>query len=321
MRILKAFILAGIMFPALIRTAQAEITDEVFNKVIAVVNREVITQQDVNQLLSVLYAQYVHSYSQDKLLDEMEDMKKDILKRMVEDKLILSRAKELEIKVSEAELTEKLDQVKSGFESEEGFFDLLETQGITVSDLKDRYRDQIMMKKVVDLEIKSKINILPSDVSEYYEKNREKFRKDEKYEIRHILIKAGDNVSFELIRLEAQEIYDDLISGADFAETAREYSEGPNSEKGGYMGFVKKGEMLKELDEALSELSIGKISRPIKSEVGYHILKLEDMSHEGYYSLEEVTLPVRRLLFQKKFKERIEEWISKLRADAYIDIK
>ncbi|MDP6685692.1 MAG: SurA N-terminal domain-containing protein, partial [Candidatus Omnitrophota bacterium] len=91
---------------------------QIVNKVIAVINNEVITQQDVDRLLSVLYAQYVHEYKGDELLEKMEEVRKDILKRMIEDKLILSRAKELDIKVAEKEIKEKLELVKGGFARE-----------------------------------------------------------------------------------------------------------------------------------------------------------------------------------------------------------
>ena len=88
---------------------------ETINKFVAVVNDEVITQQDVDQLLAVLYAQFSQQYRGDELLKKMEEVRKDILNQIIEDKLILSRAKELGIKVTESEINERLEYIKKGF--------------------------------------------------------------------------------------------------------------------------------------------------------------------------------------------------------------
>lgn len=294
---------------------------QVVNKVVAVVNNEVITQQDVDRLLAVLYAQYVHSYDQDELLEKMEQLKKDILNQIVEDKLVLSRAKELDIKVRDSEIEGKMEQVKSGFPSEDLFYKTLEIQGITVANLKDRYRDQLMMEKVVDSEIKSKISVLPSEISEYYEDHRSEFRKEPRYKTRHILIKAEDDVAFDLAKVEIEEVYDRLLKGADFAELARQYSQGPNRDKGGDMGYIRLGEMLKEIDNTIVLLKPGEFSGPVRSEIGYHILKLEDMESPGYFTLEEAQNNIKLMLFRTKFKERLDEWVAGLKLKAYISIK
>jgi parvulin-like peptidyl-prolyl isomerase len=294
---------------------------EVVNKVVAIVNDEVITQQDVDQLLAVLFAQHAHAYPEEELVQKMEEAKKDILDKMIEDKLVLSRAKELDIKVIEEEIDNKLEDVKSGFPSEKEFYKVLETQGITVGNLKDRYRDQIMMKKLIDLEIKSKVSVLPSEISAYYEKYREEFKRDERYKVRHILIKAEDEVDLELSKLEIENIYDRLAKGEDFSELAKAYSEGPHKEEGGDMGYLKRGEMLGELDETVFSLKPGEFSKPVKSKLGYHIFKVEDIEHSGYFSIDEVKEDIKMLILQNKFRERLEEWVADLRKKAYIEIK
>ena len=294
---------------------------QVINKVVAIVNDEVITRQDVDQLLSVLYAQYVQAYKADELLEKMEEAKKDILRQIIEDKLILSRAKELDVKVRDEEVNDKLEYIKSGFPSEKDFYNMLETQGITVANLKDRYRDQIMMKKLVDFEIGSRVTVLPSEITKYYEANRREFRQAEKYRVRHILIKIGDDVTSELARVEIERIYNKLKAGRDFAELAKEYSEGPNKEQGGDMGYIGRGEMLEELDEAIFALNIGEFSKPVESQIGYHVFKVEDIEHLGYLSLEDVQKDIKMMLFQAKFREKLDKWLAELSAKAYISIK
>jgi parvulin-like peptidyl-prolyl isomerase len=294
---------------------------EVINRVVAIVNDEVITQQDIDQLLGVLYAQYVHAYKEDELLEKMQEVKRDILRQMIEDKLILSRAKELGVNVTQEEIDQKLESVKSGIPPGRDFYDMLESQGITVADLKSRYRDQIMVKKLVDFEVKSRVTVLPSEISEYYENNRKKYEGSEKYKVRHILIKAEDEVGAELAKVEIEDIYNKIKAGHDFSELAKEYSQGPNREQGGDMGYVGQGEMLKELDEAIFGLKPGEFSTPVKSRIGYHIFLVDDIGYSDYSSLEEMQGDIKVIIFQEKFKEILNEWLTGLRSEAYISIK
>ncbi|MDP2911807.1 MAG: peptidylprolyl isomerase [Candidatus Omnitrophota bacterium] len=307
-----AFVLTGLPFLA---------AAETINKFVAVVNDEVITQQDIDQLLAVMYAQYSQEFKGDELLQKMEQVKKDILNQVVEDKLVLSRAKELGIKVTESEIDERLDYIKKGFPSEEEFYKTLETQGVTMSNLKDRYRDQIMMKKLVDYEVRSRISVLPSDVSAYYEKHMSEFREGDKYKVKNILIKAKDDVSTELVKVEIYDIYKKLKEGWSFDELAKQYSQGPNAEKGGDMGYIEKGQMLEVLDNAIFKLKPGEFSEPVKSEIGYHVFKVEDINYGKQGSLEEAQKNIQMMLFQVKFKEKVSEWLAGLKEKAYISIK
>ena len=294
---------------------------QTINRVVAVVNDEVITHQDITQLLAVLYAQYVHDYRGDELLKKMESVKKDILKQVVEDKLVLSRAKELNIEITDEEIKERLDYIQTGFESEADFLKTLQDQGITVSDLKDRYRDQIMMKKIVDYEIRSKVTVQPSEITAYYEGHRYEFERGEKCKVRHILVKADNVVNFELAKVEMYSVFDKLRKGEDFGKLAKEHSQGPNKDEGGDMGYISRGEMIRELEEVFIKLKPGQFSGPIKSNIGYHILMVEDVKDFGSMSLEDAQKDIKKMLFQQKFQKKLDEWLAGLRNSAYISIK
>jgi len=291
------------------------------NKIVAVVNEEVVTQQDVDQLKTILYAQYAQEFKGNDLLKKMQEVEGNLLRQIIEDKLVLSRAKELNVRATDNEIEDKLKLIKSSFPSDEVFNETLMSQGVTVADLKDRYRDQIIMRKIVEFGVKSKVSVLPSDVTKYYEDHRQEFKIDEKYKVRHILIKADSDVDAELAKVETGDIYDDIVRGRDFAELAKEYSQGPHKEQGGDMGYLSRGTMLKELDDAIFLLKPGEFSPPIRSDLGYHIFKVEDATNSGYMSLDGAKQDIEKILFQKKFKEKLDEWLSELKAKAYISIK
>ncbi len=251
----------------------------------------------------------------------MEEVKKNILNQIIEDKLILSRARALDIKVADSEINEKLDYIKKGFPSEDEFYKTLETQDVTVGTLKDRYRDQLLMKKIVDMEVKSRVSVLPSEINDYYEKHKEEFKRDEKYKVKNILIKATDEVSLELAKVEIDDIYNKLKEGQDFDELAKQKSQGPNAENGGDLGYIERGRMLEGLDDAIFKLKPGEFSGPIKSEIGYHVFKVEDIQYGRHLALDEVKKDIELLLFKEKFVVEIGKWINGLKSKAYISIK
>lgn len=314
-RVLVVIILSYIVMPCVFAQAAT------INKVVAVINDEVVTREDVDQLLAVLYAQYSQEYKGDELLKKMEEVKKDILNQIIEDKLVLSRAKELGIKVTESEIDERLDYIKNRFPSEDEFYKTLETQGITIANLKDRYRDQLMMKKLVDYEVKSRISVLPSETNDYYEKHKDQFRENDKYKVKNILIKAKDEVSLELVRVEIAGVYNKLKEGGSFDGLAKRYSQGPNVEKGGDMGYIERGQMLEPLDNVIFKLKPGEFSEPVKSSVGYHIFKVEDIKYGKEMSLEDAQKDIQTIIFQEKFKAQVSEWLAGLKKKAYISIK
>lgn len=309
------------LFTIMVMASSVLLQAETINKFVAVVNDEVITQRDVDQLLAVLYAQFSQEFKDDELVKKMEEVKTNILNQIIEDKLVLSRAKELGIKVTGSEINERLNSVKQGFPSEEEFYKTLETQGVTVANLKDRYNDQIMMKKLVDYEVRSRVSVLPSEISEYFEKHRDNFKQPDKYRVKNILIKAKDDIGFELAKVEIENVYLKLKEGNDFDELAKQYSQGPNADEGGDMGYIERGQMLEVLDKAVFSLRKGEFSEPVKTELGYHIFKVEDIKYGQRFSLEGVQKDIQILLFQNKFKARIDEWLEDLKKKAYISIK
>ncbi|MFA4991843.1 MAG: peptidylprolyl isomerase [Candidatus Omnitrophota bacterium] len=294
---------------------------ETINKVVAVVNDEVITQQDLDHLLGVLYAQYAQAYKDDELLRMMEEAKKDILNQVIEDKLVLSRARAIGIKVTDAEINEKLEAIKKEFPSEGEFLKTLETQGITVATLKDRYKDQLLMKKAVDMEVRSRVGVLPSEINDYYERRLEEFKRDEKYKVKNILIKASDEVGAELAKVEIDDIYNKLKEGQAFEDLARQKSQGPNAENGGDLGYMEKGRMLEGLDDVIFKLKPGEFSEPVKSEIGYHIFKVDDIQYGRYLALDEVKKDIEIALFREKFRSEIDKWLDDLKGKAYISVK
>jgi peptidyl-prolyl cis-trans isomerase SurA len=203
---------------------------------------------------------------------------------MIESKLVIQKAKEEEYEVDEQMIREMADnqikQVASQFPSEIEFKKELKNAGLSVPDLKEYYIEMMteeqLKSQIIQHNIKSKIHITEGEVEEYYKENLIDIpQRPEMYKVGMIVrfIKAGDDTKNKVL-IEINKIRDELIEGANFAELAKKYSDGPSAQNGGNLGFFGKGMMVKPFEEAAFALMPGEISEVIETQFGYHIIKI-----------------------------------------------
>jgi len=281
---------------------------EEVNKIVAVVNDELITQQELNYNLLPLYKQYKAVYQNEDLSKKMEKAEKDILKQMIENKLIFQKAIEMGIEATDEEIEKEVAEVREKFSSPLEFKKTLEEEGLNIQKLKERYKQQIMVKKAIQIYLSQKVSISPQEVSSYYEEHIADFIQPEKVKIRMLTINEKD---------KAAEVLRELRSGKEFTAVAREYSvNGDEKAK-----FVRRGEMIPEIDEVIFNLKIGEVSGVIKTELGYHIFEVEGKQEKEVSKFSKVMDKIKHILWQKKSEEEFDRWVQELKKDAYIEIK
>lgn len=292
------------------------------DKVIVVVNGETITQSELDMASAGLSDKLNKKFKGEELARKIEKTKQEILNRMVEEKLILSEAKRLKIEATGAEIEDKLKEVKSTFGSEEKFDEALKEEGVSLDELKARYTDQIKVAKLAEIEVRKKIIISPAEVSDYYNLHKEDFKQPEQIKLKNILIKPDENLTDTDARELAEKTLGFLKAGENFDELALKYSKGPNADRGGGLGFVKRGQMLKEIEDVVFNLKAGEASQEvIKTRLGYHIFKVEEKKPESIKELSEVKDQIENKLFFEKGKERYKGWIEAIKKDAYISFR
>jgi parvulin-like peptidyl-prolyl isomerase len=296
---------------------------EIVDGIVAVVNNDVITQAELNAILVPIYSQYKSTYSDEELVKKIDEAKKSIIYQLIEDRLILQEAQKIGITVSDEEVDEKLTQIKSQFASNEEFRSALDSQGLTVNDLKEKYREQIMIQKMINREVRSRVSITPTEVALYYEKNKADFETPEQVKVLTIMIrKEGDDPEASAESLKKIKMVElKIAEGEDFSKLAREYSQDPSAVDGGDMGYISRGQMMKKIDEVIFTLKPGEVSETIETPIGYHIFKIIDIRQPGTEPFEEARLQIENFLFQEKAKERFNEWMNELKENAYISVK
>ncbi|MCM8790398.1 MAG: peptidylprolyl isomerase [Candidatus Omnitrophica bacterium] len=294
---------------------------EVVDRIVVVVNNEVITQSEIDRMLAPLYHQYKSLYPADKLVKKLDDARQAIIAQLINDKLILGEAKKMKIEVTEKEIDAKIEEVQKRFASPQMFEQALAEQHMTLKELRERFKEQIMSRKLVDAKVGATIIITPGDVSSYYEKHASEFTQPEEVKVRNILIKTGPDTDEQKVLERVKEIDTRLKEGGDFAELAKLYSQGPGASDGGLMGFVRRGDLMPDLEDVVFSLKQGEISGVIRSSIGYHFFKVEEKHEQKTLSLAEARKMIEDAIFLERAKEKMKGWVEGLKRSAYIAFK
>ena len=307
-------------FLLLFLIARVSYSAEVLERILAVVNDELITEQDLQLVMSPVAAQYRTTYTGKEFEEKIKEARSQFLSKVIEDKLILSEAKRKQVIVKDVEVDEMMADVRNKFPNREAFLKSVEDQGYTEKKLWDRFRDQIMMQKLVSYEIKSKVVVSPGEVNEYYKNHPQDFAQGDRVKLEHILVRVGTRSEEEASNF-TQSLYDKIKAGASFSEIAKTYSEGAEAKEGGQMGWIEKGQLMGEIDQKVFALNEGEVTPPIATSLGYHIFKITERQKFSVKPLSEVRDLIQDILFKEKFKTRLESWLTNLKKNAYISIR
>jgi parvulin-like peptidyl-prolyl isomerase len=301
-------------------TSQTVLSAEVVERILAVVNDEVVTEQDLQVTMAPVIAQYRTTLAGKEYEEKVAQAREEFLGKVIEDKLILSEAKRKQVVIKDAEVDDMIADVRNKFPNREIFLKAIEDQGLTEKKLWDRFHDQIMTQKLVAYEVRSRVSVSPGEINEYYKAHEADFAQGDRVRLQHILIRVGARIE-EDAQAFAESLYAKLEEGASFEELAKTYSEGTEAKEGGEMGWMEKGQLMGEIDDKVFSLAEGQITSPIKSSLGFHIFKVVERQKTAIKPLADVQNQIQELLFKEKLKKRLESWIATLKKNAYISIR
>jgi len=288
------------------------------DQMIAVVNDEVITQRDFDEAINPYRQQLEEQYGGTELVERLEQIQQEVFSTLIEDRLILSAAKRMGFQVSEEEVEERLAEVKQQFESERAFEIAMASEGVGSDRLREIYRNQILTRKVVEKEVKSRVAVQPAEIAAYYQEHLSEFQRPATVHLSNILIRVGEGVDPAQARRRAEEAVGKLQTGVAFGDLARQYSEGPRAAEGGDLGLVASGHMRREIEEAIAAVEPGGYTPIVQTDAGFHIFAVHERRPAESLRLEEVQSQIEQLLRRQQFEERLREWLQKLRSRAYI---
>lgn len=230
------------------------------------------------------------------------------LSELVDRALLDQQARALGVTVSEAEIDARLAAIAKGYPTGE-FNGALEDQKLDPDALRARVAAQLLVDGVVAKAIEPTINVEPSEAEAEYLFHQDLYRRPEQVRVSQILLAT---------EIEAEGIVAQLYSGADFAALARERSIAPEAQKGGDLGFFSEGEMLPAVSQAAFNMAVGQTSGVLKSDFGYHVVRVTDRKPEHNIPFEAVRDSLREQIRRKKAQEGLQAYLDKVRAAADI---
>ena len=265
-------------------------------KAAALVNGEVITGQELEKEYNQLPDLYKSLITKEEFLDQIINVK-----------LLLQEAESHAIVVTEDEIIQELDYIKRQSPTEEAFEQLLSQRDTTLDELKEQIIEQLTINKLLDETVLSKIEVSDSKIKTFYQENQDDFKaKEGEIRARHILVNTEE---------QAEQLLEDLQKGGDFAEIAELNSiDAVSAERGGDLAFIRKGQLVKEFEDAAFSLKVGELSTIVKTQFGYHIIKRE--SDMLQYS--EAKEQIRQMLINDISNNAIEIYINQLKSDSTI---
>jgi len=229
---------------------------------------------------------------------------KQLLDRLINQKLIEQAAKEKGVTVTDEQVDEGLNEMKEQFGGESSFQFYLAQFGMTEDVFRQDIRNQLLVEAILGPEIE----ITEDELKTYFEENKDLFDEKEQVRARHILVETEE---------QAKEVLAKLEQGESFEALAEQYStdEGTKS-NGGDLGYFERGVMVAEFEEAAFSLKPGETSQPVKTQYGYHIIKVEDHKEAKPAVYEEKKEEIESTLRQQKVSEKMETWLQELREQA-----
>jgi parvulin-like peptidyl-prolyl isomerase len=281
------------------------------DRIVAVVNSDLIMLSDVKREFASQQERIKQQHQGDDLAQRLKLAESMALTKMIERKLQLQEAKARKIEVSDQEVTVAFEQMKR----QGGAIDSSNPQSARA------VRDQLMLLKVIDREVRGNVMVGESEMKRYYQGHRDRFALPEEYTLSQILVqsRSPDGAADALTKI--RKAMDELKRGEKFEDVALQYSDGPNALHGGRIGLVRRGELLPAIERAIAPLVPGGISDIVESADGFHIFRVEDKKPKQYRPFQEVQYEIQGLVFEQKTEDGFQSWLADLKNKAYIEIK
>ncbi len=319
-RNLSGALYAALLIGLLSLTPSEGSAEEVVDRVVARVNDEVILLSEFNQRAAPVLGEFEQMFEGPDKEERSIELQMEMLDQMIDERLLLQKAREKDISVSSSEIDQGVDEIRNRFSSEMEFQNEITRQGFTEQEFRENIRDQMMVIKLINQEVRDKIPPpTEEEAREYYEANREDMVTPERVGARHILIRITDDRPQEEAQEKAREVYEKVAEDPSmFSDYAEEYSEGPSAQAGGDLGYFARGEMVSEFEDVAFGLDVGDISEPFMTRFGYHIVRVTGREGSERRTYSEVRDRLKNMLYQMRMEEEYEKFLRDLRDEARI---
>ena len=319
-----ALVLSGLIASSAAFAAEVKVMEEIVCKV----NGDIVTRTELDrdrvQLTDGLRRQGLSGARLDQAVDAQA---KDILRGRIDNLLLISKGKELafnvdgEVNRQLADIQRKAVTQDKSLADPEKFQQFVHEQtGQSYEDYKADMKNNFLAQRVIREEVSGKIKFKHEELQAYYDAHKDQYQREERIFLREILVAANpDNTS--IAEKKAKDLVAQARKGEKFPELAQANSDAASAQVGGFIDPYTKSQLSPELIAAVWDQPKGYITDPIKLPGGFLILKVDDHQKAGLASLDEVENEVTEQLFQPRMNPLMREYLTKLREQAFLEIK
>ncbi len=323
----SALTLTSFIYPSLAHAAEAP-KIRVIEEIVAKVNNDIITRGELEHTRQQLEADLKQqkNLAGAALATELQKHQADALRDQIDQLLLVQRAKDLNINV-DPDVTRRLAEIQqeSKISDPDKFHEWVRTQsgGQSFEDVKLQMKNQIATQRVIGQEVGSKISVPQAEIQKYYDDHKTEFVREEMVFLREILIASTDKTPAGLAAAEkkAKDIQARARKGEKFSQLARDYSAAESAKSDGELGSFKKGQLRKEIEDAVFKQNKGYVTDLVKTDNGFVIYKVEERYAPGQAALEDVKNEVMEHLYTPRMQPALRTYLTKLREDAFLEIR
>jgi parvulin-like peptidyl-prolyl isomerase len=283
------------------------------------VNGEAILWSEVDAEVNRFVAQVGADPKSKDFEKQKTELTRGIMDQLILQKLTLQEARKRNLLATDKEVNEQLARIRQQFPSEKTFGDALAKENLNLTTLRELIRFRLTQRRVAEA-VTANVKVADEDVRAAFDKDRASYDKPAQIKVSHILFRVTDRNQEPVAQAKARIALAKLADGDKFEDVARKYSEDPGSaERGGDLGYVSRGTLVKEFEEVAWTLKPGQVSGVVKTQFGLHIIKLYDIKPAEAADFNKVKDDVRDKLLAARREKAFEAWLEEQRKAAKIE--
>ncbi|MGM0645178.1 MAG: SurA N-terminal domain-containing protein [Thermodesulfobacteriota bacterium] len=288
--------------------------EQVVDRIVAEVNGEMITLYELEQKAKPILERFQNK--QDGGLSEAQ--KKEVLKRvlqnMIDNMLLQQEAERLEMEIEDSKVRDRIRDIKNQRDwDDERFEQMLAKEGLERGEFEEKLQEDMVRQRLVNAMVRRKVVVTEEEIQGYYDENQDEFSQEKKVELRLLVVPS---------REKAETLRQRIVEGElDFAQAAREFSQGPAAEQGGDLGWVQWDDLASKWKDVLRSTDQGSITKPFPLQGQTALLYLEQVQDGEAQPLSAVRDTIAEQLRGPKFEKQLDTYLQRLRDKAVIDIR
>lgn len=295
----------------------------VLEMIVARVNNDIITLSEFTQSRQLLRRELAQQYRGAELEKKFEEGEKNLLRDLIDQRLLVQRGLDMGLSV-EADVIKRLDRIRqeNNLNSLEELERMVQSQGTSFEDFKQRLREQMITNMVIQREVSGRVFIDAEKVREYYLTHQDELHQPERVRLREILISTEGFSPSELPAREqrVREVLAKIRSGEPFEELAKTYSDAPTAADGGELGYLEPAKLAPTYREIINSLLDGGVSDPQRTREGWLILQKVEYLAPGLPPYAEIEDRLREKLYYDEVQPALRDFLSDMRREAYVKV-